>query len=205
MVNIFYPRSHNPTECSGFVQNVPFTSSANNSDHHISPSTHRVQTYCICGNRGSGKFVECRSEEKCKSSRFFHMSCVGFLDSSNPTKQKSFICQECDKHLFDSKAKRVRYNVDPSNILYASEIDTSSEFHHLVPTNRHRSSLYTHLFQNKRNQYFNNPPRLPYYHSSTDTAVTTASVSTTIKPQSHAPPLFLSQFTLPKSKSPSAL
>lgn len=155
-----------------------------------------LQSYCICGNRGTGKFVECRSEGKCRSSRFFHMSCVGFVDSPNPAKQKSFVCQECDKFFLDSK--RFLSNSEISTV-HQSSMTTDGSINRYLPTDRLRSPLYLMLFENRRNQYFNNPPRMPYYHSSRH-ETSAPRTSTTVKPQSHAPPLFLppGQFPLPR-------
>jgi hypothetical protein len=75
--------------------------------------------YCTCQNLGSGKFVECRSESGCRSSRFFHMTCVGFVDSEIPHSKRTFLCQECERSLLNPKRQR-----------RVSEIQTDNSYNH---------------------------------------------------------------------------
>lgn len=109
------------------------------------------------------------------------MTCVGFLDSCNPNKQKHFFCQECEKNLCDSK--RLNLNLDDSTLLLSG-----GEVPHSRASSRHRSSMYSLLYQGlpqHQNYTFGSPLPQPYPHH------LPRETTTTVTPQSHVQPLFL--------------
>jgi hypothetical protein len=101
------------------------------------PVESAPSNFCFCGNTGMGKFVECRSEAKCKSVRFFHMSCVGYDESRNTKKQKPFLCQECQK---SDRGRGIKEKPNPNHFLEGQQFYRKSY-------SRHRSPIYSLLYQ----------------------------------------------------------
>jgi hypothetical protein len=169
-----FPSSSRVNEIGSFA--IDFSEFHGALEQHRSSPQHPVSgMFCNCDNSGSGKFIECRSEEHCKGNRFFHMSCVGFIDSPNPKKQKSFFCQECIKNPCDSS----RYS-DGSHMLNSEGVPYSRA------SNRHRSSMYSLLYQRQpQHQSYMHGLNAPRY------LLQPSNATTTITPQSHSPPLFL--------------
>jgi hypothetical protein len=113
------------------LTSVPFPSE----ELPVEPSVSSASGFCHCGNNGTGKFVECEMEAKCKSVRFFHMSCVGYVESLNPKKQKPFRCQACQK-------------ADRKRDLPATRVNQFSEMQlNRKNFSRQRSPMYSLLFQ----------------------------------------------------------
>lgn len=113
----------------------------------IQPTEEEIRfesSYCTCQNTGSGKFIECRSESACRSARFFHMTCVGFVDSEIPHSKRIFLCQECERSLLDPKRQRRVGEVQTYN--HPGKLSHLASRGKFIGGNLERNSIFSLLF-----------------------------------------------------------